>query len=121
MMFCGLVLPYLSADWERKHHGRIIHIMNNMLVVLAILFTGLSVGAMSAAPILFNWILGSRFNPAFEILPIGMMQATWSGLAMIAANYLLCAEKGRQNAMILAAVLLLNIALNWPLILWMGL
>jgi polysaccharide transporter, PST family len=121
MMFSGILLPYLSADWERKQFSKITQSMNNILVLLSLTFTGLSLAALAAAPILFHWILGSRFNPAFEILPIGMMQATWSGLAMIAANYLLCAEKGRQNAMILAVGLILNIALNWPLITWLGL
>jgi polysaccharide transporter, PST family len=121
MMFSGIVLPYLSADWERKQFDKITRSMNNILVILCLVFTGLSVAALTAAPILFNGVLGSRFNPAFEILPIGMMQAIWSGLSMIAASYLLCAEKGRQNAMVLACGLVLNIALNWPLITWFGL
>lgn len=121
MMFSGIMLPYLSVDWERKLYSKIALTMNNTLVVLSIVFTGASLASLAAAPIMYHWMLGSRFNPAFEILPIGMMQVTWSGLAMIAANYLLCAEKVRQNAIVLAVCLLLNIALNWPLILWLGL
>jgi O-antigen/teichoic acid export membrane protein len=121
MMFSGIVLPYLSADWERKQFDKIVQSMNGILINLSIVFTGLSVAALAAAPILFHGVLGSRFDPALEILPLGMMQATWSGLAMIAANYLLCAEKGRQNAVILAVCLVLNIAINWPLIHWLGL
>ncbi len=121
MMFSGIMLPYLSAEWERQQFSKITRSMNNTLVMLCIVFTGISLAALAVAPILYHWVLGSRFNPAFEILPIGMMQAIWSGLAMIAANYLLCAEKGRQNAILLAVCLLLNIALNWPLIHWLGL
>lgn len=121
MMFSGIVLPYLSADWERKEFSKIAQSMNSILINLCIVFTGLSAAALAVAPILFNWVLGSRFDPALQILPLGMMQATWSGLAMIAANYLLCAEKGRQNAVLLAICLVLNIALNWPLIHWLGL
>lgn len=121
MMFSGIVLPYLSADWERKQFDKIVQSMNSILINLSIVFTGLSLAALAAAPILFYGVLGSRFDPALEILPLGMMQAIWSGLAMIAANYLLCAEKGRQNAAILAFCLVLNIALNWPLIHWFGL
>lgn len=121
MMFSGIVLPYLSADWERKQFDKIVQSMNGILINLSIVFTGLSLAALAAAPILFHEVLGSRFDPALQILPLGMMQAIWSGLAMIAANYLLCAEKGRQNAAILAVCLVLNIALNWPLIHWLGL
>lgn len=119
-MFSGIVLPYLSVDWERKQFSKITQVMNNVLLSMSIVLTGLSVAALAVAPLLFNGLLGSRFSAAFEILPLGMIQATWSGLAMIAANYLMCAEKGRQNAAILAGCLGLNIALNWPLIHGLG-
>lgn len=121
MMFSGIFLPYLSADWERKQFDRIARSMNNMLTVMCIAFTGLSVGALAASPILFDLFLAGRFGPAQDILPLGMMQATWSGITMIASAYLFCAEKGRQNAMLLAIALALNICLNWPLIQWLGL
>ncbi|MFO0943749.1 MAG: oligosaccharide flippase family protein [Pirellulales bacterium] len=121
MMFSGIFLPYLSADWERKQFDRIHRSMNNMLTLMSIAFTGLSVGALAASPILFDIFLSGRFGPAQAILPLGMMQATWSGITMIASAYLFCAEKGRQNAILLAIGLALNICLNWPLIDWLGL
>jgi polysaccharide transporter, PST family len=117
----GIVLPYLSADWEQKQHAKIVNSMNAMLMVICMVLTALSVAAIATAPILFDWILLNRFSLAFNLLPLGLAQAIWSGLAMIASAYLLCAEKGRQNVSILAFVLLLNIALNWPLIKLLGL
>ena len=121
MMFGGIYLPYLSADWEKKQFDRIARNMNHMLVILCIIFTGLSVGALATAPFLFDWFFAGRFGPAYQILPLGLMQATWSGITMIASAYLLCAEKGKQNALLLALGLALNVGLNWPLIQWMGL
>lgn len=121
MMLSGIFLPYLSADWERKQFGKIVRNMNNMLVLMCLAFTGLSVGALAASPILFDYCLAGRFEPAQQILPLSLMQATWSGVTMIASAYLFCAEKGRQNAVMLAIGLALNIGLNWPLIQCFGL
>jgi PST family polysaccharide transporter len=121
LMFSGIVLPYLSLDWEQRQHGKIVMTMNNLIVVLGLLFTSISIGALAASPLLFDWVLGERFNQAYGILPLGLMQATWAGMAMLAANYLLVSEKGRQYALVLAGALAINVALNWPLIQWMGL
>lgn len=121
LMLGGIMLPYWSADWERKLFSKISLTMNNMLVVLSLLFTGLSIGAEAFSPILFDWFLGGRYRDAQEILAIGMIFACWSGLSTVAASYLMCAEKGRQYVVILGIGLIANIALNWPLILAMGL
>lgn len=121
MMLGGIILPYLSADWERRLFHRIESSLNSLLVVLGVGFTVLSMASLAIAPLLFDWLLEARYSQAAEILPLGMLLACWSGLSTVAATYLLCAEKGRQNALLLAISLLVNIILNWPLILWMGL
>ncbi len=121
LMLGGVMLPYLSADWERKLHGKISLTMNNMLVVLSLLFTGLAIGAQAFSPLLFNWFLAGRYQDAQDILSIGLIFACWSSLSTVAAAYLLCAERGKQYAFILALGLALNIGLNWPLIHAMGL
>ncbi len=121
MMLGGILLPYLSADWERRMFERISLSMNNLLVVLSIGFSGLSLCALALAPILFDWFLAGRYWQAAEILPLGMLLACWSGLSTVAAAYLLCAEKGKQNAVLLGICLAVNVLLNWPLILWLGL
>lgn len=121
MMLSGILLPYLSADWERKQYDRISQSVNQGMVLLSVVFTGLSVGALTTAPFLFHWFFAGRFDPALQILPLGLMQATWSGITMLASAYLMCAEKGRQNALMLAIGLGLNIGLNWPFIQWFGL
>lgn len=121
MMLGGILLPYLSADWERRMSQRISKSMNSLLVVLSIGFTVLSMISLTVAPILFEWFLEDRYSQAAEILPLGMVLACWSGLSTVAAAYLLCAERGRQNAVLLGVCLIINVLLNWPLILWMGL
>lgn len=121
MMLGGILLPYLSADWERRMFDRISSSMNSLMIVLSVGFTLISLVAITLSPILFEWFLRDRYSQAAEILSLGMMLACWSGLSTVATAYLLCAEKGTQNAILLGLSLVLNILLNWPLILWMGL
>ncbi|MBX3420697.1 MAG: lipopolysaccharide biosynthesis protein [Pirellulaceae bacterium] len=121
MMLSGILLPYLSANWERKQFDQISSKMNNLVIVISLGFTTLSCLTLAAAPLLFEWIFSNRFQPALSILPLGMALAAWSGMSTVAAAYLLCAEKAKQNAVLMSVALLLNIALNWPLILSMGL
>ncbi|HAC90615.1 MAG TPA: hypothetical protein DCF63_08260 [Planctomycetaceae bacterium] len=121
MMLAGMLLPYLSADWERAQFAKISVSMNGILTLLALAFTGLSLAAIVASPIMFQGVLSGRYQQASDILPLGMVLAAWSGLSTVAAAYLLCAEKAKQNAILLAISLVMNVILNWPLILWYGL
>lgn len=121
MMLGGIVLPYISADWERKRLDRIAESMNNLLIVLSFGFSAISLIGIALSPLLFEWTLSGRYQPAAEILPLGMTLACWSAMATVATAYLLCAEKGRQVALLTGLCLLVNILLNYPLILWMGL
>jgi polysaccharide transporter, PST family len=121
MMLGGIVLPYLSADWERKRLDRISENMNNLIVVLSFGFSTISLMGMAFSPLLFEWLLSGRYQAAAEILPLGMTLACWSGMTAVATAYLLCAEKGRQTAFLTGVCLVVNILLNYPLILWMGL
>lgn len=121
MMLGGMLLPYLSADWERGQFAKISESMNGILTLLALAFTGLSLAAIVASPIMFQGVLSGRYQQASDILPLGMVLAAWSGLSTVAAAYLLCAEKAKQNAILLAVSLVTNVLLNWPLILWYGL
>jgi O-antigen/teichoic acid export membrane protein len=79
------------------------------------------VAGLAMGPFLFDGFLAGRYQPAAEILPLGMTLACWSGLGAVATAYMLCAEKGRQNAILTGICLLVNLLLNYPLILWMGL
>ena len=121
MMFSGIILPYLSLDWERRRYEQIRQLLNRVMVVLCFVLTGLGVGALAAAPMLFDWVLGGRYAPAASVLSLGLMQAIWSGLTMVGSAYLFCAEKGRQSALMLAVALILNVGLNWLFIQSMGL
>lgn len=116
IMVSGILLPYFSADWEQQAIESIRHRMRLILSMVSLGFTGIALVGLLAAPLLFDVVLAGRYPEAQAIMPMSMVQCTWSGLAMIAGSYLLCAEKGRQGSYILAIGVAANIVLNLFLI-----
>ncbi len=121
IMLGGILVPFLSADWEAGRGDRIAARMRQVLQCLAIGFMALSTAAMCVSPLLFHYGFGGRYQPAEEILPISLLQATWASLFIVAQSYLLCIERGKRLAALLIVGLAANFGLNWLLIPQMGL
>jgi O-antigen/teichoic acid export membrane protein len=121
LMFTGILLPYLSADWERsrtetkgntyKDSVDIGQRMRRVFVLMSFGFLALSIGAMLIAPFLF-WGLNERYTQALEILPQTLLQTIWGSLSLTAFTYLMCAEKGGQVAALLGVSLACGIGVN---------
>jgi O-antigen/teichoic acid export membrane protein len=115
-MLGGILLPYLSADWEAGQPQRIAARLRQVMQSLSIGFTLLAIAAMSVAPLLFHYGFRNRYQQAEAILPISMTQAIWVSLFIVAQSYLLCIERGKRLAALMATGLLLNLLLNWYMI-----
>ncbi len=113
MMLSGVLLPYLAADWEAGKTEAIAARLRQMLYCASIGFMGLSVAALLVAPFLFRFGFAGRYAAAEFILPLALVQAIWAGLFLIAQSYLLCAERGRRLAVLLAIGVGCNLILNW--------
>jgi O-antigen/teichoic acid export membrane protein len=116
LMFGGVILPYISADWEAGQPERIAARLRQMLQSVSIGFMALAIAAMCVAPWLFYYGFGNRYQQAEAILPISMLQAIWISLFMVAQSYLLCIERGKRLALLMFTGLVLNLMLNWWLI-----
>ena len=116
LMLSGLVLPYLSADWEAGNHASIRRRMMQVISVTSVLFTGLGVAALLVSPIVFDHFFDGRYAVAQSILGISFIQCIWQSTYLIASSYLVCAERAKQFCVILAIGLAINIGLNFQLI-----
>ncbi len=116
VMLSGVLLPYLSADWESGGRGRIGHRMRLVLISACVVMLAGSVGAMVASPLLFRWLLEGRYAVAESVVHLALLQGVWHGLFLIAEACLLCAERGRDLAVIVAAGLVVNLVGNGWLI-----
>lgn len=116
MLLCGVLLPYLSADWERGDTKRVESRLNHCLQFVAVSFTLVSIAAMAISPFLFDYYLDGRYSAAESILPQVMLQCIWLSLFLVAQAYLFCIERGRQIIGIQLFGLALNLVLNYFLI-----
>ncbi len=121
LMLGGVLVPFISADWESQQPEKISRRLRQVMQGVSIGFTALAIAALCISPLLFQFGFGNRYQPAEAILPISMLQAIWVSLFIVAQSYLLCIERGKQLAGLLIAGLLLNLALNWWLIQQAGL
>ena len=116
LMLGGLILPYLSADWEAGNHDRIRHRMIQTLSVTSVVFTAMGAFALLASPLLFETLFDDRYAVAQSILGLSFIQCIWQSSYLIASSYLVCAERAKRFCVILVLGLVVNVALNWPLI-----
>lgn len=117
----GILLPYLSADWEAGRHQDIQRRMGYVLTLFSLAFTAISVAALLLSPILFDVVFAGKYEAAHSILGISLLQCIWASLSMIAGAYLLCAERAKAASFNLFVCLVVNIGLNVPLIQHYGL
>jgi O-antigen/teichoic acid export membrane protein len=117
----GILLPYLSADWEAGRQHDIQRRLGYVLSLVSLAFTAISVVALLGSPILFNVVFSGRYEAAHSVLHLSLLQCTWASLSMIAGAYLLCAERAKAASVNLLLGLVVNIGLNIPLIRHFGL
>lgn len=112
----GILLPYLSADWEAGRYQEIQRRMGYILSLFSLAFTAVSVAALVFSPLLFDVFFSGKYEAAQSILGLSLLQCTWASLSMIAGAYLLCAERAKAASFNLFLGLVVNVGLNVPLI-----
>ncbi len=115
-MLGGLLIPYMSAHWEKGNKEAAYKLLNWSLKLLCVAFTMVGIGILIFAPFIFETILQGRYDEGFAVLPLTMVYCIWFGLTSVAQNYLWVAEKGKWIALSVGAGLIINLALNALLI-----
>jgi polysaccharide transporter, PST family len=116
MMINGLLLPYMSADWEAGLLEKVTRLMRTSFAFVSLFFWGLSTAGMIVAPFLFNQLLQGRYADGLAIMPMALVHCSFATLAMLLQNYFWCAERGRIIGFVLTLGLALNLALNYYMV-----
>jgi O-antigen/teichoic acid export membrane protein len=115
-LLAGVVLPYLSHDWESGNKERVAQRVN--LVLKFSSFTMLAGGGvvLFAAPLLFEYAFDGRYDEGLAVMPATLTYCTWYGLLLIGQTYLWCAEHMKSGTIPLVAGLAVNFLLNLAMI-----
>jgi O-antigen/teichoic acid export membrane protein len=115
-LLAGVVMPYLSHDWEAGARQRVSDRLNLILKLATLVMFAGGVVVLWAAPLLFHIAFEARYDEGLAVLPWTMVYCVWYGLLLVAQNYIWCAERTKLGSVPLAIGLAANIALNAVLI-----
>jgi O-antigen/teichoic acid export membrane protein len=115
-LLAGVVLPYLSHDWEVGARHRVAERLNLILKLASLVMFGGGVVMLWIAPVLFHAAFAGRYDVGLAVMPWTLTYCTWYGLLHVGQNYLWCAERMKLGIVPLAIGLAMNVALNVVLI-----
>jgi O-antigen/teichoic acid export membrane protein len=111
-MIAGVLMPYMTADWEAGRHELVKLRLRQILFAVATTFTAGSAAALLLAPWIFETVLQGRYADGLILMPLAFVFAIWVTIGVIAQDYLWIAEKGKWVGVALAVGLTTNIAMN---------
>jgi polysaccharide transporter, PST family len=115
-LLAGIVLPYLSHDWEAGERARVSDRLNLVIKMTSLVTMAGGVVVLWAAPLLFHVAFEGRYDEGLAVLPWTLTYCVWYSLLLVAQNYIWCAERVKWSTVPLAAGLAMNFGLNAVLI-----
>lgn len=115
-MLSGILLPYMTAHWERGDRGRVIRQMRWTLKLTALGFTAAGIAVLAFAPLLFSGVFAGKYNGGLAVLPLTLVYCIWYGLMTVGQDYLWCREQGKWGCLVLGLGLGVNLMANVLLI-----
>ncbi|MGV3486732.1 MAG: oligosaccharide flippase family protein [Planctomycetaceae bacterium] len=111
-MFAGVLLPYLSADWEQGKTDAVKQRLRHSLFGLSVGFTACAAVALTISPWLFDVLLQGRYRDGLVIQPMAFTLCIWAAIVTVAQNYLWVRERGHLIGGALAVGLAANLFFN---------
>lgn len=111
-MLAAMITPHLTHDWESGQPDAVSRRLRLMLKLAAFGLTAGGVLVLFGSPLLFAVVLGGKYSAGLAVLPWTLTYCAWSALAMLAVNYLWCAEQARLTSVTLLIGLVVNVSLN---------
>jgi O-antigen/teichoic acid export membrane protein len=120
-MMATVLLPHLCHDWESGRRDQVARRLNLFLKLLAFGLMAASGAVLFVAPWLFGVAFQGKFAAGMAVLPWTLAYCVCFGVAVVAQQYLWCAERASLVGLALGAGLAVNIALNLALLPRLGL
>ena len=111
-MITGVLMPYLSADWEAGKPQVVKDLLRRVLLGVSASFTAGAAVALLIAPWLFAALLENRYSAGLAMMPLVFVFSIWAALGTIAEIFLWVRERGKLVALAIGAGLIANLALN---------
>jgi O-antigen/teichoic acid export membrane protein len=115
VLISSTVMPHWSHDWEGGRREKVarqltlaVKLMGGGLFLLALL-------VLVAAPWIFHVAFQGKYSGGLSVLPNVLANCIWAGLAVLAFNYLWCAERLRLVTLAMALAVVVNVGLNMVL------
>jgi O-antigen/teichoic acid export membrane protein len=115
-LLAGIVMPYLSHDWETGARERVSERLNLVLKLTSLVMLVGGTIVLWAAPLLFHVAFDGRYDEGLAVLPWTLTYCVWYSMLLVAQNYIWCAEKTKWSAVPLAVGLAVNFGLNVVLV-----
>jgi O-antigen/teichoic acid export membrane protein len=111
-LLAGVLLPYLSHDWEIGQRQAVSDRTNLVLKLTSLgMFAG-GIVVLWGAPFLFHVAFEGKYDAGLAVLPWTLTYCVWYSLLLVGQNYLWCAERTRLSTLPLAIGLGTNVLLN---------
>ena len=107
----GILLPYLSHDWEAGSRPAVAAKLNLAIKLLGVAMFAGSALVLLASPLLFGVAFHGKYDGGLAILPWTLTYCIWMALVPLAQMYLWCAERARLPTFALVAGLITNVVL----------
>ena len=88
-----ILLPHLSHDWESGRRERVSFRLNLFLKLATLGLFAAATAVLAIAPLLFDVAFRGKFAGGSAALPGMLVAAVWFGAAVIAQQYIWCAER----------------------------
>lgn len=115
-MLGGILMPYMTAHWERNEKDKARTQLNWTIKLIAISFTLIGAAVLLFAPMLFETVLQGRYNDGLAVLPLALIYCIWFSLFIVAQDYLWVAEEGKFGVVAIGVGVAANLILNALLI-----
>ncbi|MBA2113084.1 lipopolysaccharide biosynthesis protein [Bremerella alba] len=111
-LFGGILLPHLSADWERGERSNVSQQLNLLLKASSMVMMAGAIVIGLTAPFLFEYVFEGKYGGGLAVLPWTLTYCVWYSLVGCAMLYFCCAEKTHVGAIVFGIGLAANVGLN---------